>query len=131
MWGMEQISAAHRPEIELSPCIKTEKTTSTMRQKQQKKKKKKEKGLNLDRHSNKGRHRSIRGRHRGLPLQQKKTEKGQSNRKRTVTFLNNFFELNLLGAAAVKHLFHAAHNCHPWQDAPPAAHRPKDKKACY
>jgi hypothetical protein len=52
-----------RPEIELSPCIKTEKTTSTMRQKQQKKKqkKKKEKGLNLDRHSNKGRH-------RGLPL---------------------------------------------------------------
>jgi len=21
---------------------------------------------------------------------------------------------------AVKHLFHAAHNCHPWQDAPPA-----------
>jgi hypothetical protein len=24
------------------------------------------------------------------------------------------------GAAAVKHLFHAAHNCHPWQDAPSA-----------
>ena len=31
-----------------------------------------QKRLNLNRHSNKGRHRSIRGRHRGLPLQQKK-----------------------------------------------------------
>jgi hypothetical protein len=27
---------------------------------------------------------------------------------------------HFLRAAAVKHLFHAAHNCPPWQDAPPA-----------
>jgi len=25
-----------------------------------------------------------------------------------------------LGAAAVEHLFHASHNCPPWQYAPPA-----------
>jgi|GEM_PF-2590273 len=43
MWGMKQISAALA-----------------------------QKRLNLNRHSNKGRHRSIRGRHRGLSLQQKK-----------------------------------------------------------
>ncbi|MDD3554523.1 MAG: hypothetical protein PHC35_08445 [Deltaproteobacteria bacterium] len=41
------------------------------------------------------------------------------------TFLNNIFneykkDIIFLGSAAVKHLFHAAHNCPSWQDAPPA-----------
>jgi len=69
-----------------------------------------QKRLNLNRHSNKGRHRSIRGRHRGLPLQQ--------NKDRHIS--EQLFLIKSLGAAAVKHLFHAAHNCPPWQYAPPA-----------
>ncbi|MDD3554313.1 MAG: hypothetical protein PHC35_07350 [Deltaproteobacteria bacterium] len=46
-------------------------------------------------------------------ITQQNTAKGQTH------FCSTFL-IKSLGAAAVEHLFHAAHNCHPWQDAPPA-----------
>jgi hypothetical protein len=55
----------------------------------------------------------------------KHNETEGKNRTRADKFLNNIFneykkDIIFLGAAAVEHLFHASHNCPPWQYAPSA-----------